>query len=78
MPVSPELSELVCDAFALILALLRAVRGKIELPHLRLIMLVRLAARACALQLGLGCVAQTAATYHQRADQALQSFLLKF
>src|SRR5665811_273985 len=30
------------------------------------------------LQSCLGCLGQTAATYHERADQALQSFLLKF
>ncbi len=39
---------------------------------------VRLVAWAIILQTGLSCLAQTSATYHQRADQALQSFLLKF
>jgi len=33
---------------------------------------------ATILQSGLGCLAQSATTYHQRADQALQSLLLKF
>jgi predicted alpha-1,6-mannanase (GH76 family) len=36
------------------------------------------AACVCVLLSGLGCLGQNTVTYHQRADQALQSFLLKF
>ncbi len=40
--------------------------------------LARLAALAISFQALRPCLAQTAATYHDRADQALQSFLIKF
>ena len=45
---------------------------------LRLVATVRLVVLASALQVPLVCHAQTAETYHARADQALQSFLVKF
>src|SRR6266542_4476748 len=43
-----------------------------------LLISLRIAALATALQALPPCIAQGAATYHDRADQALQSFLIKF
>src|SRR5947207_15787420 len=45
---------------------------------LRIVAPLRLVVLASALQVLPVCHAQTAETYHARADQALQSFLVKF
>jgi len=73
----PTLSR-ACPKGRVAQSLSESFRMKTQAPVHFIHDLVRLAALAISFQALRPCLAQTAATYHDRADQALQSFLIKF